>query len=86
MKSRLLIGILIAVLAVVSLHTQVSMISKADAQDAPITSPITYFKISGKIAYNLLGRFIPATNARVTALNTQDRSIISCLKLFCNAS
>jgi len=77
MKSRLIIGILIAVLAVVSLHTQVSMISKAEAQDAPITSPISYFNVSGKALYNFFGRFIPATNARITALNTQDRSIIS---------
>ena len=76
MKSRLIIGILIAVLAVVSLHTQVSMISKADAQNTPITAPITYFKISGKIVYNLLGRFIPSQNVRVTAVNTQDRSVV----------
>lgn len=75
MKSKLIIGVLIAGLAVVSLLAQVNLIRKAQAADAPVTAPITYFKLSGKIVYNLFGKFIPAQNVRVTAVNTQDKSI-----------
>lgn len=45
----------------------------------PLTSPISYFTISGKVGYRFFGIFSPAENVTVKAVNTYTKTVYKVL-------
>lgn len=79
MKIRLLISAFIIAFFAVILSTQTHLVSAQTFSTIPltypITAPISYFKISGKVSFLRLRWFKQPTNVKVIAADSQGKQI-----------
>lgn len=71
MKTRLILTIIGLALTVGLTLSQVKAVSAVHLESNPLTAPVTYFLIKGKVNYLWRGWLIPARGVKVEAVNTR---------------
>lgn len=72
MKSKIILASVMALVLVAVLSAQIGVVKAQTVVSSAITSPITYFTLSGNVTYKL-SKFliIPANGVTITAKNSQ---------------